>query len=320
MSNKKENNDVKNNICKLLKSGKTLSEISRVIFNTNSTARINAFIAETGIDVSQYNDRYKYMNESWLKEELKNSSCIYDLCKKYNMPRTSVTRYAKKFGIYESKYTRKNKNEICEDYFNIIDNSHKAYWLGFIMADGNMYRYKDSDRLQFSIKIQQNDKDLLYDFANDIGFDKDKIALKEALRNETKLYYAEIKSYNKNFCNNLIKHGICPNKTGKETFPKKIPHEFKKDFIRGFFDGDGHISKECTEYATTSPKMVADMSTWFCSHNIFTTMNYVEKTNIFAIRISKKSLKEFLNIVYYSGCFGLSRKVKEAEKIKESIN
>ena len=77
MSNKKENNDVKNNICKLLKSGKTLSEISRVVFNTNSTARINAFIAENGIDVSQYNDRYKYMNESWLKEELKNSSCIY---------------------------------------------------------------------------------------------------------------------------------------------------------------------------------------------------------------------------------------------------
>lgn len=28
------------------------------------------------------------------------------------------------------------KDSLVEDYFEVIDNEHKAYWLGFLMADG----------------------------------------------------------------------------------------------------------------------------------------------------------------------------------------
>lgn len=310
-------NNIKKEICNLLKNGKTISEISRIVFNTNSTAKLNKYISENGIDISEYSSRYLFMNEQWLTKALYENKTILEICRKYNMPRTSVTRYAKKFGLYESKFTREKENKIIESYFENIDNARKAYWLGFIMADGNIYLYKDSNKIQFSLKIQKSDEKLIHNFANDIGFNQEKIRTGEAKRNDTITQYVELRSYNTTFCKNLMKYGICPQKTGREIIPKKIPYDLKKDFIRGFFDGDGHISKSSVEYCTASAKMIADMSTWFCLHDIFTTINY-SKNNIFTVKISKKSVKRFLDIVYYNGCFGLERKTQEAKKIKES--
>ena len=40
-------------------------------------------------------------------------------------------------------------------------------------------------------------------------------------------------------CEALMSLGITPNKTGKESFPRVIPDNLKRHFIRGIFDGDG---------------------------------------------------------------------------------
>lgn len=56
-------NNIKKEICNLLKNGKTISEISRIVFNTNSTAKLNKYISENGIDISEYSSRYLFMNE-----------------------------------------------------------------------------------------------------------------------------------------------------------------------------------------------------------------------------------------------------------------
>ena len=41
---------------------------------------------------------------------------------------------------------------------------------------------------------------------------------------------------------NLVSHGIIPNKTYKGVSMKTIPEELKLAFIKGFFDGDGSFS------------------------------------------------------------------------------
>ncbi|MEG1494711.1 MAG: hypothetical protein RR406_00205 [Bacilli bacterium] len=152
-------------------------------------------------------------------------------------PRTCITRYAIKYNIYEKKYTRDKTNYVNEDYFNKINTSDKAYFLGFIMADGNMYQ-RSNGKYQFSIKIKSSDKDILLKFAQAIDFNIEKITERNETRNETITRCAEIKIYNQTFCENLIKQGVIPRKTGKEYIPN-ISSKYLKDFIRGYIDGDG---------------------------------------------------------------------------------
>ena len=80
--------------------------------------------------------------------------------------------------IINQQYNRNKANHVNEKYFANIDSANKAYFLGFIMADGNMYQHEDG-KLQFSIKIKNTDKDILYKFADEIEFPKDKIIERE---------------------------------------------------------------------------------------------------------------------------------------------
>lgn len=58
----------------------------------------------------------------------------------------------------------------------------------------------------------------------------------------------------------LSNHGIVPNKTyiTDSLYLDKIPEEFKKDYIRGLFDGDGVLSFTGN---------MLDMSCGFVSHH-----------------------------------------------------
>ena len=45
----------------------------------------------------------------------------------------------KKIGLLNNVPGRGRKYTLNEKYFKFIDNESKAYWLGFLMADGNIY-------------------------------------------------------------------------------------------------------------------------------------------------------------------------------------
>ena len=319
-----DNNAQISEIVNQLKNGKTLSEISRNILGTNSTAKINSILYKNGIHAWEINERYFYMKEDWLKEKLAQYGSPGAIAKAFNMPRTSISRYAIRYGLYESKFHRKSCNEIDENYFKDIDTSQKAYWLGFIMADGNMYEFKNNGRLQFSLKVARKDSKLIEDFSRDIGFPNDKIRYGASERKGKTNTFTEIRSYNKTFCQNLISHGVVPQKSGKEKIPKEIPFDLKADFIRGFWDGDGHIdlTANIATCVTMSIQMVCDLSSWLNQHKIYSTLSHVYTDSgklLYYPHIPKYSLKKFFDIVYRPGCYGLPRKIESVRKLYESI-
>jgi hypothetical protein len=63
--------------------------------------------------------------------------------------------------------------------FDEIDNEEKAYWLGFIVADG----YLNSDRNMLRIKLGNKDKNHLEKFINFLGGDSS--MLKSEIHNIT---------------------------------------------------------------------------------------------------------------------------------------
>jgi hypothetical protein len=128
-----------------------------------------------------------------------------------------------------------------DDFFNVINTEEKAYWLGFLYADGYITQHGSQKDIGVSLHIK--DKSHLEKLKCSLGATYD---VKEYIQ---KTGYARGKKYcrllmsSDNMYDTLITKGVVPRKSLILTFPdvniltiELIPH-----FIRGYFDGDGSI-------------------------------------------------------------------------------
>ena len=122
-----------------------------------------------------------------------------------------------------------------EFYFNNIDTEEKAYWLGFLYADGTVSSTTDE------IAVTLKDKDHIEKFKSAIGAINHKITVitDERWSSTIELYHFSIKD--NQLHSDLIKWGCIPNKTLKLNKIPNIPRDYISHFIRGYFDGDGSL-------------------------------------------------------------------------------
>lgn len=128
-----------------------------------------------------------------------------------------------------------------ESYFEQINTPEKAYWLGFIAADGNLYR-RDGHQGLISIGINEKDVELLNIFREELKTTKPINITKSKKREETVIATLQITS-DKIF-NDLLNKGIGIRKTfdlDLDFVFEHIPIKYYSDFILGYFDGDGSI-------------------------------------------------------------------------------
>jgi DNA-binding transcriptional regulator WhiA len=114
--------------------------------------------------------------------------------------------------------------------FETIDTEEKAYWLGFLYADGSV----GSSDNRIELGLAEKDLKQIEKFRDFIGI-KNKISY----RSQTKSYRYCFKSIP---CKaDLIKQGCVPKKSLILKFPseEQVPKELIRHFIRGYFDGDG---------------------------------------------------------------------------------
>ena len=128
--------------------------------------------------------------------------------------------------------------------FEKIDSPEKAYWLGFLAADG--CNYQREHNASIIINIHEKDIEHLYNFQSFCQTDAKIIKYigLEGFSNHTPM--AKIVLNSKKMSNDLIDKGIIPNKSLVLKKPN-IAKEYYKPFILGYFDGDGSISKT-TQY------------------------------------------------------------------------
>ena len=122
-----------------------------------------------------------------------------------------------------------------ESYFETIDKEEKAYWLGFIYADGNVHKKETA----FRMMLHTRDTEHLLSFLNCIESNHT-----TNLRRIGEQEYIGIDIARKKLVKDLIEKGCVPNKTRKLKFPSEniLPLNLQRHFIRGYFDGDGCIS------------------------------------------------------------------------------
>lgn len=155
----------------------------------------------------------------------------------FNLSQTQVGNILKKFGIKLPK-SRLNmsKLDLDTEYFKEINSPQKAYWLGFICADGCIY--KNGGKLTILVK----DKEICKKFKKDIRSEH-KILERQVYDKRTSKTYIQysIQITNSIFVSHIINKGVTSQKSSILTFPS-IEEQYYSYFIAGLFDGDGSIS------------------------------------------------------------------------------
>lgn len=165
-----------------------------------------------------------------------------------------------KAGLYKKKPANDlRRYKVNDAYFDKIDNEHKAYWLGFMLADGylvNSGHATESFGMTLDIKdkyiLKQLQKDLetdypIHEYESHNAFDG-----KTFISNNCKII---IKS--KRIFARLKELGFCTDKSHNAYIPEdSIPPELLHHFVRGYFDGDGSLAKSGGKYHTYDFKLV----------------------------------------------------------------
>ena len=169
-----------------------------------------------------------------LEEQLNKGMTIKEVASILGVSKTTISRYNQMYGL-KSKIGKQGarRHKFNEEYFRRIDTEEKAYWLGFIAADGCVYKNSNAWRLQINLK--SSDKHHLEKFQAAIGSNY-KIA--EKLVNTSEVCQLKINS--KTLCEDLISLGIIQRKSLIVRMPNIKP-DLIRHFIRGYFDGDGNI-------------------------------------------------------------------------------
>jgi intein-encoded DNA endonuclease-like protein len=114
-------------------------------------------------------------------------------------------------------------------------NPEMSYVLGFIVADGCVYKRKDRKN-SYVLNITSKDREHLLKIKKVLNFDHS-ISTKY---NSQKMPYSQMQICDREVCSDLMGLGILPRKTSNLN-PIKVPDKYFLDFVRGFFDGDGTV-------------------------------------------------------------------------------
>ncbi len=210
------------------------------------------------------------------------------------------------------KTRSRNKYNINLRYFKNIDNENKAYWLGFITADGYIsYAYKKYGII--GLELKQSDKTHIEKFAKELNYDG---AIK--YRKNKKSYYVAI--YAPKLVNDLVKLGITNNKSKVVKPCEQIPNELLRHYWRGVFDGDGSISisqKESRMMTLTGNEfMTQGIKSFLLKSGIKTKAKIYKDRNHFSASYGGRWIvTEIINLLYKGANIYLERKMNLATKI-----
>ena len=174
-----------------------------------------------------------------ITEELKQEIINYYLSKpmglkqvenKYNLSHPTISKILKDV----PKYTKAkiNNPNMKEHFFQEINCEENAYFLGLLIADGNVFKDNTGRQASISITLDLKDEYMLQKF-------------KEILQANTSIGHdgrrcGQIAIRSNIMAEDLAKYGVIPCKS-YHTYLPEIPNPYMWHVLRGIFDGDGSI-------------------------------------------------------------------------------
>lgn len=199
----------------------------------------------------------KYIKKIIYQKIDRNPGQIIDLINNYIVQNPNLREYS-----YQ-QFTITNPH-----IFDDINSVHKAYWLGFLCADGSL-SIKYSNKYEISLELSSKDRIELIKFAKFVGFNPSRIKdrhriLKNKDGSTSRFKMSTVRFLCKPMGQALLKNGKFGSKS--EDFSKRVPIKIK-NFIKmaraenkilsytlkgriglvwllGYFDGDGTVHRD----------------------------------------------------------------------------
>jgi len=258
-----------------------------------------------------------------------------EIIQKYLTGEYTMCELGRQYGVYQSSVRRilirnnvklnndlqsiKRKYTLDQSWLDIIDTEAKAYFLGFMYADG----YNNVARNAIIISLQEQDKEILEKFSTLFKSNRP-LSFKKKSRIGWQNQFAFTVSSEK-ISTRLVELGCPQAKTFLIKFPtnQQVPHHLIRHFMRGYFDGDGSFSfwkSSKKEYLRACSSIIGTVD--FCESlkDILTKeinlKGFFERKDcdnrIIALRYSsRKQVTKLVNWLYSDCEIFLSRKYKK---------
>lgn len=235
------------------------------------------------------------------------------LARHYNIPVSTLRRQLVKAGISLRPVGTDNRRyRVDQTFFDTIDTEEKAYWLGFLWADGHNAIPKRS----LVVRLSVTDRGHLDSFKAHL-----RSAHPIVERTDDKGHrsvYITIGSAH--MCRSLERHGMQGDKTYQPLHFPTIASGLVPLFVRGYFDGDGSFICPQTKHAsiefTGNLHFLAELQKVIQQHSAIQgrlrTHNDTYGALVFTGRKRVKTLAEWL--MASRGDIGLTRKRERYEQ------
>lgn len=272
------------------------------------------------LNIKDYEDKIILMH----KQGMTGKQIVDALHFKYHQP---VYNYFRKMGWPITGKIMKKKYHVNDKFFNVIDSEEKAYILGFICADGHV----DHNSIRF--EIASKDIDILYKIRKALNSNHPiKEIIKEnpytkSDRKELRLMKLGINGVY--LTKPLLDMGLGGNKTYtlNSSIIKHIPKYLIRDFLRGYFDGDGNVFfgkkyssgvKHNINICGNADFLLGTFQKYFPSPNKLYKDLYSKQCYVWKLS-SKENVFNFLHYLYQNSSIFLNRKYLVYRKARAHV-
>lgn len=295
------------------------------------TDKLGGDFSATQIAGWLHNNKIKKVNRSIFSNEDKTfifknykSTTYKEIADKLNFSERQIRHYVEHY--------LDNKTRVFNDrYFQNIDTPTKAYWIGYIYADGYIVYNPNKRIYEFGMQLQKLDKQVLIDLNNELGgvheiteghfegfiLNNKNITISDSVR---------LRVYSKNLVEDLMQKNILCNKTYKPEFP--ILNTYFIDFLRGYIDGDGciYVNKFKKYYPTIHITSYNKKILNYISNKVYKEYNlkskvYSETEKKHRIYFQGKSAYNLMKLLYYNNSVQkLNRKYEKFLLLQEKCS
>ena len=288
-------------------------------YNINNYKTVADVLKENGIKTV----KPKLISRKILKKAsdyyINNEISTIDCAKKFKIGKNTLRAYLQEHNLIKNPKNYQKDISYNENFFDNIDTEEKAYWLGFIMADGSTRLNKQNNPAQTSIEISKRDIEILNAFKNSIESNH---IIRERSRRAVTGKISKICSItisSQHLTKQLVSYGVVPNKTYIGFINEEIFNDNEElifHYLRGYSDGDGTINKNKGSYVfklvIKSESILNTIKKWikqYCNIDVKIKLE-IDKLGS-AHRLSIQNKKEyfiFLDKLYKNANIYLDRK------------
>ena len=199
----------------------------------------------------------KYRNPEWLRICVVKGLKVKDIASLCHVKSCTIQRWANQLKVPMVHWRNPNYKYVVNDnFFATADSGDKAYIIGLLAADGCV-----SSGWEVRLVIRDYDSDILHAIKRLVKYTGPIRREQKGSSSMVRLAVSRIK-----WVADLAKYGVVARKSLVLPFASNIPECYVLDYLRGIWDGDGHISRRQYGLVSGSKAFITGFVRWYKLH------------------------------------------------------